>query len=149
MVKLAMKTTNSALLHSLLLIMWAVFFSARLLSGRFHKALEGFEATYQFRSAAAARRLVFSNGKISTRAGTCESPEYEILFIDLFGSLHQLVKSSNDVLRLVFENKIDHSGNIYYLFKIGYLFGLIERSLQSLTLKIHPRRRAAENAGRA
>lgn len=149
MVQLLKKSFDLALLHVFVVVVWIVFVCTRALSLRFRKTVEGFEATYQFRSASSARRLDISNGHVSTHSGVCASPDYEIYFIDLFGSLRHMVKNSNDVLWLVLENKIDHSGNIYYLFKLGYLFGLIERSIRNFTSKVHPHRQAAENAGRA
>ncbi len=75
------------------------------------------------------------------------SPDYEIKFIDLLGTVRHMVNDSNDVLGLLIENKIDQTGNTYYLFKFGYLFGLIERSVRNLTSKIHIGR-AASDAGR-
>ncbi len=136
-------------LHTVVLGVWGVFISARVLMPRFRNAVKGFEATYQFRFAASARRLVISKGRIKTHGGACESPDYEIEFIDLPGALRHMFGDSNDVMGLVIENKIDQKGNVYYLFQFGYLFGLIEHWLRELTHKIHPRRRAAEDAGRA
>jgi hypothetical protein len=99
---------------------------------RFRKAVSLFIATYQFRAGSSARQLIFDGNGVRTRRGACTSPDFEINFIDLTGSLAYMRKYPNDLLTLIMENKIEQTGNLYYLYRFGYLCGLCESAFGSL-----------------
>lgn len=139
------KAGAGPLLHASVLGIWLVFILVRLVDPRFRGAIESFEATYQFRVGTATRRLIVSDGRVRTRRGAVEAPEFEIVFLDLPGALRHMLKDANDVLTLMVENKIDQTGNNYYLFKFGYLCGLCERSVRELPSKIRVLPRWAGN----
>jgi hypothetical protein len=132
------KVVDAAILHGLVIVIWAVFNLVRLRSERFRQALDRFQATYQFRAGTRARRLIFSAGRIATRGGPVPSPDYELILLDPWGVLRQLLKNPNDLIRLLMENKIDQHGNNYFLFKFGYLLGLCERWFREAMEKLAP-----------
>lgn len=122
---------DSAVLHGIVLGSWAAFRLTGLMSGRFRRAVERFDAVYRFRVGDAARCLVFDQGRIRVRSGSSALiPDYELVLIDPAGVLQSMRKDPNDTLKLLLENKIDQKGNNYYLFKYGYLWGLCIRLLQ-------------------
>ncbi len=137
------KALNAAIMHGSVLGTRAIFELVRLFDKRFKRAIDTFEATYQFRTGASARRLVFSSGRLRTPRGTVPSPDYELVFLDPPGVFRHMLKDSNDVLRLLLENKIDQKGNNYYLFRYGYLWGLCNRffreTLENLGLSTAPK----------
>ena len=124
--------SDALLLHLVVAGIRTVFAVARWTNPKFRKAIASFEATYQFRAGPSTRRLVFQDGRISTHRGACPAPEYEVVFIDLPGALRIMSKEPNNPLRLLSQKKIEQRGNNYYLFKLGYLFGLCERQLRDL-----------------
>jgi len=132
------RVRDGAILHGMVIGIWAVFKLVKLRSGRFRKAVEAFDATYQFRTGAIGRRLVFSAGRIRTTRGLVPSPDYELVLIDPPGVLKRLYKNPNDLIKLLMENKIDQLGNNYFLFKFGYLVGLCERWFRELIEKLAP-----------
>jgi hypothetical protein len=125
--KTAIRTFRDALLlHVAIIGLSLVFKLARLLDARFRKAVASYCAVYQFRSENSARQIVFKQGRIASRRGECQAPDFVITFIDLPGALSYMAKYSNDPITLLMENKIDQIGNLYFLYKFGYLCGLCE-----------------------
>lgn len=118
---------TTLLLHGLVLVLWLTFLCMRLVNPRFRRTIDSFEATYQFRSGRAVRQLIISSGRVRTHGGAASMPDYEIAFLDLAGALRHMLVDSNDVVGLLIENKIEQTGNKYYLFKLGYLIGLCRR----------------------
>jgi len=118
---------DRALLHSAISGVAAAFELARRLDPGFRRAVAGFSAIYQFSHGAQVRQLRFADGRVTSRAGAATRPDFEVNFIDLRGALKRLRHHPDDVLGLQLENKIQESGNIYYLFRLGYLFGLLRR----------------------
>jgi len=106
-----------------------------MLDVRFRKALERFDATYQFRTGPITRRLIFADGCIRTRRGLDPSSDYEIVLLDPPGVVRRILKNPDNLIKLLMENKIDQRGNNYYLFKFGYLLGLCDRYFQELIEK--------------
>ncbi|MGK5093541.1 hypothetical protein WDW89_16220 [Deltaproteobacteria bacterium TL4] len=121
------KLQNQSLLYLLALSLWALFQIVRLKEPRFQKALKNFNATYQLRSGEATLKLVFVNEKIRIVPGRTETPDFELIFLDIPGTIQHLKDYPGDVIGLLFENKIDKKGNTYFLSKLGYLLGLCER----------------------
>jgi hypothetical protein len=100
---------------------------ARRLDPSFRRALEGFEATYQFSHGATSHQLCISPDRIRARPGRAASADYEVVFFDLRAALLRLRRDPSDLLGLQLENLIEETGNIHYLFRLGYLFGLLQR----------------------
>lgn len=142
------RVETGLLFHASVVGIWLVFAFIRLIDERFRRAIESFEATYQFRVGTSTRRLIVSDSRVRTRRGAVEAPEFEIVFLDLPGALRHMLKDANDMLTLMVENKIDQTGNNYYLFKFGYLCGLCERSLRELPSRILPSSRLARRENR-
>jgi hypothetical protein len=128
------KILDAVILHGVVLGSWLIFRLVKLRSIRFQKALENFNATYQFRTGSMGRLLIFSDGNIATRRGIVPEPDYELVLLDPLGVLKRLAKNPDDVIKLLMENKIDQRGNNYYLFKFGYLLGLCQRWFQELLI---------------
>lgn len=120
---------QAILFHSLILALWAVFNFFGLFDKRFKKSVESFSATYQFRTPSTARVLVFDGGRIRTRRGTVSSSDYEVTIPDPLALLKSLNNNQNDPLSLVMENKISQSGNLFFLYRFGYLLGLCSARL--------------------
>lgn len=118
---------QAAGLHGALLATWGIFEGVRLRDDRFRRALESFDATYQFRFDSTVGRLVFSGGRVRFRPGEAPSPECEVVLIDPVGALRLMRREPGNMLQLLLENKIDHRGNQFYLFKFGFLLGLCRR----------------------
>lgn len=118
---------DGAVVHGMVMGTAALFDLVRRADPRFRKALEGFDATYQFRTGGTAHRLIFDHGRIRTRPGRTSSPDYELNLLDPVGVVRRLVEDPNKTINLLMENKIDQRGNNYYLFKYGYLMGLADR----------------------
>jgi len=134
------KARNALIVHAMVIAIWLVFHLVRSRSARFRKALEKFNAIYQFRTGDTGRRLIFLDGNIKIRGGIVPAPDYELVLLDPPGVLKRLYKNPDDVIKLLMENKIDQRGNNFYLFKFGYLFGLCQRYFQDLMEKLghHP-----------
>jgi len=126
------KARNALIVHAMVIGIWLVFHLVKSRSARFRKALEQFNAIYQFRTGDTGRRLIFSDGRIKIRAGIISAPDYELVLLDPPGVLKRLYKNPDDVIKLLMENKIDQRGNNFYLFKLGYLVGLCQRWFQEL-----------------
>ena len=123
---------DAAIVHGLVLGCAAMFGWVNLRYERFRCALDGFDAVYQFRAGSAVRRLIFSGGRIRTRLGAAEEPDYELALIEPVGVVRCLVNNPDDMIKLLMENKIDQQGNNFYLFKFGYLLGLCDRYFQEV-----------------
>lgn len=118
---------DAVLLHSAFFGLFVVFNIFRFASSRFRGALKGFTGTYRFRSGNTSRIVVFNGNSIKTRRGVPgDSHNFEIAFTDLPGALSYMAKYPNDPITLIMENKIVQSGNLFYLYKFGYLAGLCE-----------------------
>jgi len=111
---------------------------ARRIDPACRRALQDFEATYQFVHGDDAHQLCFAQGRVRARPGRAPRADYELVFIDLRAALQRLRHNPNDVLGLQLENLIEETGNIYYLFRLGYLLGLLQR--RGLDLSQHLRR---------
>ncbi len=123
---------DSFLLHITIISIALIFRIFHLISRRFRNATDSFDSIYQFRSGHSVRRLIFSNNRIATRSGPCPSPDFEIHFIDLLGTLAYIAKYPNDPITLIMENKIVQIGNLYYLYRFGYYCGLCESIIGNL-----------------
>lgn len=132
------KFINAAIIHGMGIGSWLIFTLVKLRYSRLKKALENFNAVYQFRAGSTGRLLIFSDGRITTRSGIVKAPDYELDLIDPPGVLKRLLKNPDDVIKLLMENKIDQRGNNFYLFKYGYLLGLCQRYFQELTESAGP-----------
>jgi len=132
------KILDAIILHGIVIGSWLVFMLVKRRSSRFRKALENFNATYQFRAGKMGRLLIFSDGRIFTRRGIVPNPDYELDLIDPAGVLKRLTKNPDDLIKLLMENKIDQRGNNFYLFKFGYLLGLCQRWFQELRERVRP-----------
>ena len=126
------------MVHAMVIAIAMVFHLVNSRSSRFRKALEKFDAIYQFRTGDTGRRLIFLDGHIKIRAGLVPAPDYELVLLDPPGVLKRLYKNPDDVIKLLMENKIDQRGNNFYLFKFGYLFGLCQRWFQELMGRAGP-----------
>ncbi len=124
---------QDVLLHVILVAAGVLFNFFRLMDRRFSRAVDSFEAVYVIRTPSAARSLVFGRGRIRTRRGADGSPDYEIALLDPPGALKGILENPNDLITLVVENKINQQGNLFYLYKIGYLIGLAEARFRSLS----------------
>lgn len=125
------RLAQAALFHASVLGLWAMFNCFRLFDMRFRKSVESFAAQYQFRMSSCARTLVFRGGRIRTRRGTVQNPDYVIRILDPPGLLRSVRDSRVDPISLVMENKISQSGNLFFLYRFGYLLGLCEARLDS------------------
>lgn len=115
--------TNQFLLQGFVLTLLAVFRAAWLMDPRFRKAVRSFRATYVFHSGDAAGQLVFKPGgrfHFSPRPASGRE-DYRVDFLDLPAAVERMAEDPNDVIRLLLENRVDASGNVYYLFHFGYL----------------------------
>lgn len=137
---LATRAQHAALLHGSVIGTWLVFKLARRLDPRMKKATKTFEATYQFRSGSAVRRLIFTGGRVTTRRGAVADPDYELVLLDPPAVIRQLAEDPNDVLRLLMDNKVRQRGNMYYLFRYGYLWGLCRRYATELAGRFERKR---------
>lgn len=129
--KIVRRTAEIALLHVFVIDLAVVFSLMRRHDKRFARAVSDYRAVYQFVVGRSVRRLIIDNGQFRTRRGKGSKVDYEIVFLDLLGALRQLSQQPNDVLQLLLQNKIDKSGNNYYLFRFGYLCGLCESHLRA------------------
>lgn len=130
---------------------------ARRLEPRLERALAGYDAVYELRAGKTARRLVFSAGRITTGPAPTEGtatdgepdyqPDYEIVFFDLMGALRHLARHPDDVLTLLFENRIEQRGNVYYLFRLGYLLALVQQQTNRMQAALEPVRRLLSSLG--
>lgn len=121
------------MLHLFLMALGFLFNCFRIFDGRFGRAVRSYEAEYAFRTPSSARTLLFSRGRIRTRKGVGPSPDYEIVILDPPGALKTLMKNPDDLLTLIVENKINQKGNLFFLYKLGYLVGLCNARLGGLT----------------
>lgn len=124
--------TQGLALHGAVAGLAAALRVARVANPRVKRSVEDFCATYQFVSGNSVRRLVFENGKIRSRRGRADNPDYEVTIHDLPGAVRILKEEPNNLLRLMVANKIDQTGNTWYLFRLGYLAGLMERQARDL-----------------
>ena len=108
---------------------WLLFNIMKRISPPMGRTLADFSAVYGFRSNYAVRQMVFDRGKIRIRQKWQDQPDFELTFIDFPGAVSLLRQHPGDMIRLLLENKIHKQGNIYFLFKLGYLFGLCQRVL--------------------
>ena len=132
------KIERAAILHGMVVGCWLLFKLFGLRYRRFRKAMEEFDAVYQFRTGSSARLLIFSKGCIKTRRGVVPLPDYELVLLDPAGVLERLLKNPDDMIKLLMENKIDQRGNIYYFFKFGYFLGLCQRCFRELLERFTP-----------
>jgi hypothetical protein len=130
--RLLQRLMQGAVLHLLLMAVALLFKIFRLLDKRFSRAVKGYEAVYVFRTPSSSRSMIFDHGRIRTRRGDTGSPDYEILLLDPPGALKAVLENPNDLVSLVVENKINQRGNLFFLYKLGYLAGLIEARFRSL-----------------
>lgn len=127
---------QAALFHLLLFgLRWA-FLLTRLREARFRKAISSLKATYQFRSGKEARQLIFDQGRITTRRGIADRPDYLVTFVDLARALKTIKEEPNNVFKLLMENMVRQEGNTYYLFLLGYLLSLSEGQLRELAARL-------------
>ena len=129
--RIVRRTIETALLHVFVIELAAIFSLMRRRDERFARAVSDYRAVYQFVVGRSARRLIIDNGQIRTRRGKGSKVDYEIVFFDLLSALRQFSQQPNDVLQLLLQNKIDKSGNNFYLFRFGYLCGLCESRLRA------------------
>lgn len=122
-------------LHTFVIAVWLLFNVFRLLDKRFATAIRSFSATYHFCTPLCVRSLVFDCGRIKTRRGKSPSPDFEILILDPLGVLVSMSNNPDDLYTLVMENKINQSGNLFFLYKFGFLAGLCNRRFQDITKK--------------
>lgn len=120
------RVAQDALLNVLVTATALLFTCFKLLDSRFRRAVASFEAVYLFRTPSSSRSLVFSNGRITTREDGIGPPDFEVDLLDPKGALRAVLKNPNDLISLIVENKIDQSGNLFFLYKFGYLAGLCE-----------------------
>jgi hypothetical protein len=109
--------------------MWLLFGIMKRVSHPMGRTLADLSAVYCFRSKYSVRQMVFDRGKILIREKWRDQPDFELTFIDLPGAVSLLKDHPGDMIRLLLENKIHKRGNMYFLFKLGYLFGLCQRVL--------------------
>jgi len=122
------RVRDAAILHGLVVGICGAFELARACDGRFRRAIEDFDALYQFRAGAEGRWLRFRSGRLKTGRGVLSEADYELVLLDPVGvSKRVLEKRPNDMLQLLLENKLEQRRNIFYLFKLGYLAGLCTR----------------------
>ena len=123
---------GAVILHTLVIASWAIIEIVRRRYGRLQRAVESFEATYQFTDGSTIRRLIFSQGRVKTKSGPVASPDYELILLDPLAVAGQIAKNPDGLFKLMVENKIDQRGNNYFLFKYGYLMGLSRRYFEDL-----------------
>ncbi len=115
----------------LIRIIWGLFIVMKRLDPSFKKALFSFKAVFLFRCGISERHLKFDNGWI--QIGNLTDPsDFELTINDLSGAIKTVRESQGDVLMLLLKNKIHKKGNLYYLFKLGYLFSLCDRYFRNL-----------------
>jgi len=132
------KALDAAILNVMVVGIRGMFGLVNLRSPRFREALKGFDATYRFRAGSSARRLVFADGRIGAPRGEGPAPDYELILLDPAGVVKRMYENPDDMIKLLMENKIDQSGNNFYLFKFGYLLGLCERYFRDLAGSVRP-----------
>lgn len=133
------RLVQDALLHVLVMAAGLLFTCFRLLDSRFRRAVESFEAVYSFQTPSSSRALVFDNGRINTRRRVVGPPDFEIRLLDPRGALRSILRNPNDLITLVVENKINQRGNLFFLYKFGYLVGLCEARFKSMRPQpLHP-----------
>ncbi|MBU1669974.1 MAG: hypothetical protein KKF41_03440 [Actinobacteria bacterium] len=111
-------------LHALLTVVAFAFNRLKVLDARFGRAVAGYDAVYVFSTPSSERTLVFGRGRIRTRRGRAPSPDFEISILDPPGALRAILRNPDDPISLVVQNKIEQSGNLFFLYKLGSLFGL-------------------------
>ena len=126
---------DALLLNVSIITLCLVFKLAKILDARFRKAINSFAAAYQFRAGKSARQLIFNENGIKSLRGKRAAPDFEIRFIDLPGALSYMAKFPNDPVTLVMENKIEQIGNLYFLYKFGYLCGLCETFFSNISFR--------------
>ncbi len=100
------------------------------------RALQEFDGVYKFESGDQrfSRFLVFQDGKVS--APKDFSGEHDFLFTLYDVSRMKLGRRSSDmVLEIVIGNKIGQSGNLYYIYRLGFIMSLLDRSFRRKQIK--------------
>jgi hypothetical protein len=100
------------------------------------RALQEFNGVYKFESGdkGFSRFLVFRDGKVSAPKNF--SGEHDFLFTLYDVSRMKLGRKSSDmVLEIVIGNKIGQSGNLYYLYRFGFIMSLLDRSFRRKKIK--------------
>ncbi len=125
------KIVEKMMFRSLICIIWGLFIMMKRLDPSFKKALFSFNAVFLFRCGTSKRHLKFSNGKI-VMGNLTDPSDFELTINDLYGAIATVRESQGDMLMLLLKNKIHKKGNLYYLFKLGYLFSLCDRYFHNL-----------------
>ena len=127
------RVRDAAILHGLVMGICGAFEVARACDDRFRRAISGFDACYQFRAGREGRWLRFGAGRVKTGRGVVTDADYELVLLDPVGVSKRFVDGkANDMLQLLLENKVEQRGNIYYLFKLGYLAGLCAKRVDDI-----------------
>ncbi|MBN2295040.1 MAG: hypothetical protein JXM70_21605 [Pirellulales bacterium] len=145
MKSIGIRIVDAVVLHLSVIGSWAIIEIVRRRYGRLQRAIQSFEATYQFTAGSAVRSLTFSKGHVETKYGPVTSPDYELILLDPLAVARQIAINPNDIFKLMVENKIEQRGNNYFLFRYGYLLGLSRRYFEDLltaiTAPIFPKRK--------
>lgn len=95
----------------------------------YHDNIEGFKGKYLFRSrdkrisirAVFKRTWLFRYEYLDVDMGTVDNPDIEIVFKDSGAVMNLLISPKMDILGSLLRNDVTFSGNINYIFKLGFM----------------------------
>ena len=97
----------------------------------FRRNIENFQAVYQFKSKddGFGVLLEFANGDLSFRQGLSDDATITIIFKDGGSLIRYLISQKKDVFQALLHNEIQVSGNLNYIYKLGFLANHLQLEL--------------------
>ena len=97
----------------------------------FRRNIENFKGLYQFKSKddGLAVLLEFDDGDISFREGLSDDATVTVIFKDGRSLIGFLLSQKKDVFRSLLNNEINVSGNMNYIYKLGYMANHLQLEL--------------------
>ncbi len=120
---------NPDLVEDFLWLLMAVMSLRLWLDRDYHDNIEGFKGKYLFRSKdkRISIRVVFKRTRLfgyeylDVDEGTVDDPDIEIVFKDSRAIMNLLISPRMDILGSLLRNDVTFSGNINYIFKLGFM----------------------------
>lgn len=111
-------------LELLLNCMDAAFSFSRLFKTGYHDNIEGFNATYVFRSAdgRVGATAVFADGDMKVKSKAVEDGwTARVTFTSVRALKDFLFSKNQDILNSLLKNEVTAEGNLNYIYKFGYM----------------------------
>lgn len=89
----------------------------------FRRNIENFQAVYQFKSKddGVGVLLEFDDGDVNYREGLSDDATFTVVFKDGGGLIRFLISQKKDVIQALLNNEIQVSGNLNYIYKLGFM----------------------------